>query len=124
MNGLIVVGFDYYQRNKKEEYLQEIGTMLTALETIAAERNKIPALTEFGGELSDSTWWTGTFLRALDRHKISYALGWRNAGKHSNGQFEFYVPYKGQSSAKDFVKFYKDKKTLFQKEVAKETLYK
>ncbi len=118
-----VIGFDYYQRNKKEEYLQEIGKMLTALEAIAAERNKIPALTEFGGNLSDSTWWTGTFLPALDHHKISYVLGWRNAGKHPNGQFEFYVPYVGQLSANDFVKFYENKKILFQKNVTKEKLY-
>jgi hypothetical protein len=124
-NGWVdLIGFDYYQRSKKEEYLQEMDKMLTTLEAIAAERNKIPALTEFGGNLSDSTWWTDTFLQALNGHKISYVLGWRNAGKHANGQFEFYVPYKGQLSANNFVKFYDDKKTLFQKDVAKEKLYK
>ncbi len=118
-----LIGFDYYQRNKREEYLPEIGKMLTALETIAAERNKIPALTEFGGNLSDSTWWTGTFLEALNGHKISYVLGWRNAGKHLNGQFEYYVAYKGAASADDFKLFYENKKTLFQKDVTKEKLY-
>ena len=39
-------------------------------------------------------------------------------------QFEFYVPYKGHASASDFVMFYKNEKTLFQKDVAGKKLYK
>jgi hypothetical protein len=97
--------------------------MLSTLETIAAEKNKIPALTEFGGNLSDSNWWTGTFLKVLGNHKISYVLGWRNAGAKPGGQFEFYVPYRGHGTKNDFVKFYKDKKTLFQKDISSIKLY-
>lgn len=119
-----IVGLDIYQRNApNEQFAADLDRMLTMLEQIALERNKIPALTEFGGNLADSNWWTGTFLPVLSKHRISYALGWRNAGLKSGGEFEYYVPYKGQLSAPDFVKFYKAGNTLFQKDVAKEKIY-
>jgi mannan endo-1,4-beta-mannosidase len=37
---------------------------------------------------------------------------------------EYYLPFKGHPSEKDFLKFYKDKKTLFEKEAGKMNLYK
>ena len=120
-----VIGFDIYQRNSSnEKFISDMGKMLSTLEELSKEKNKIPALTEFGGNLSDSNWWTGTFLKAIGDHKISYVLGWRNAGAKSSGELEFYVPYKGQSTEKDFVNFYQDAKTLFGKDVKNEKLYK
>ncbi|MDP4265082.1 MAG: glycosyl hydrolase [Bacteroidota bacterium] len=119
-----VIGFDIYQRNSpNEKFIADIDKMLSTLENIAGEKNKIPALTEFGGNLADSNWWTGTFLKVLSEHKISYVLGWRNAGMKPGGQPEYYVPYKGQVTAADFVRFYKADKTFFQKDVSKEKLY-
>jgi hypothetical protein len=120
-----VIGFDIYQRNTgNEKFIQDIGQMLSTLETIAGEKNKLPALTEFGGNLSDSTWWTATFLKGIGDHKISYVLGWRNAGSKPGGEFEYYVPYKGHISEKDFTSFYRDKKTFFQEDVTIENIYK
>jgi hypothetical protein len=120
-----VIGFDIYQRGKENaKFIQEMDKSLSTLEGIAQEKNKIPALTEFGyNEVPDSTWWTNTLLKAIAEHKIAYALGWRNAGKSAAGKYEYYVPYKGQASAPDFVEFYKNKRTLFQKDVAGEKLY-
>jgi len=124
-----VIGFDIYQRKQGEEgnreFVKSADTMLTMLTEMAAEGNKIPALTEFGfGQVPDSNWWTNVLLKALDHHKISYALAWRNAGFNKVGDAEFYVPYKGQESEKDFVKFYNEPNILFQKEVTNEHLYK
>lgn len=119
-----VIGFDIYQRNSSnEKFIADIDKMLTMLTAIAKAKSKVPALTEFGGNLSDSSWWTGTFLKAIGDHKISWVLGWRNAGQKPNGEFEYYVPYKGHVAEKDFVSFYKDEKTLFQKDIAKEKIY-
>jgi hypothetical protein len=119
-----VIGFDIYQRNSaNDKFISDIDKMLSTLESMASEKNKIPALTEFGGNLSDSTWWTGTFLKVLSNHKIAYVLGWRNAGAKPGGEFEYYVPYKGHLAAADFVQFYKAGKTIFQQDVAKEKLY-
>ena len=50
-------------------------------------------------------------------------LAWRNAGFRNVDQYEFYVPYKGQLSANDFIEFYKNEKTLFQKDIAGKKLY-
>jgi len=119
-----VIGFDIYQRNSpNDKFITEIDGMLSTLDEIAKEKNKIPALTEFGGNLSDSSWWTGTFLKVLAKHKISYVLGWRNAGPKPGGGSEYYVPYRGHSTAADFVRFYRAERTLFQKDVSKEKLY-
>jgi Glycosyl hydrolase family 26 len=122
-----LIGFDTYafQREKDlEKVKKEVDLQLTTLENIAKERDKIPAMTEFGGVLSDSSWWTDVFYKAIGQHKIAYVLGWRNAGAKQNGQFEAYVPYKGCRNEKDFVKFYKQKNTFFSKDVAKMKLYK
>lgn len=119
-----LLGFDIYQRNSSNEtFINDISRMLTDLEEIAGKRKKIPALTEFGGNLADSNWWTGTFLKVLEKHRISYVLGWRNAGEKAGGEFEYYVPYKGNLTAVDFVRFYKAPQTLFQADVKKEKLY-
>ena len=121
-----VVGFDIYQRgNDNQKFIAELDRSLTTLEKIAAEKNKIPALTEFGyGGLPDSTWWTNVLLPALRPHNISYALAWRNSGKSPQGKYEYYVPYKGEPSAADFQLFYKDERTLFQKDISQENLYR
>ncbi|MEO6456200.1 MAG: glycosyl hydrolase, partial [Ginsengibacter sp.] len=123
-----IIGFDIYQRKKgnegNSEFIKDVDKMLTMLEHMAHEKNKIPALTEFGyDQVSDSTWWTGVLLKALQSHKISYALGWRNAGAKPDGSIEYYLPFKGQVSEKNFVEYYKDKKTLFQNDVSLQKLY-
>jgi hypothetical protein len=121
-----VIGFDIYQAYntaKNEDFIKYAGRMLSTLDSLASEHNKIPALTEFGNSgLKDSLWWTNTFLKAIAPYKISYALAWRNAGINGT-RVEFYAPYKGHSSAKDFVEFYKNEKTLFQKDVTREKVY-
>lgn len=122
-----VVGFDIYQAYNtatNDDFIKYSGSMLGTLDSVAVERDKIPALTEFGyNGLGDSLWWTNTFLKAIAPYRISYALAWRNAGFRNADQYEFYVPYKGQASASDFVEFYKNEKTLFQKDVARKKVY-
>jgi hypothetical protein len=119
-----VIGFDIYQRNSSnEKFIADLDKMISMLEAIAEEKNKIPALTEFGGNTGDPGWWTGTFLKVLSRHNLSWVLGWRNAGAKQGGEVEYYVPYKGHIAAADFVKFYKAVNTLFQNDVKNENLY-
>jgi Glycosyl hydrolase family 26 len=120
-----IVGFDIYQRDPvNENFIKEFEKNLSTLEIIAKEKNKIPALTEFGyGGLPDSTWWTSTFWPSIRNHRIAYVLAWRNAGLHG-GAMEYYVPFEGERSAGDFVKFYKEGRSLFQKEATAENLYR
>ena len=124
-----IIGFDIYQRKGGAEgnqaFIQEVDKSLTTLEAIAKQNNKIPALTEFGyNGLPDSTWWTNVFAKGIGTHKISYVMGWRNAGIKDEKRFEYYVPYKGQSSANDFVLFYQLPQTFFQKDVTAAKLYR
>ena len=121
-----VIGFDIYQRGKDNaKFIKDIDGMFSTLEAFATEKNKIPALTEFGyGGIPDSTWWTSTLLPAIKNHKISFMLGWRNAGKKNDSSVEFYVPYKTHNSAKDFKIFYADPQTLFAKDVSDAKLYR
>jgi hypothetical protein len=121
---LDITGFDIYQRNSpNEKFMVDLDKMLSTLGEIAKEKNKIPALTEFGGNLSDKTWWTDTFLKVLSSHRISWVLGWRNAGMKPGGESEYYVPYKGHLAAANFVRFYQDEKTIFQKDLKNEKIY-
>ena len=95
------------------------------LEQVARERNKIPALAETGYEaIPYANWWTNTLWKAINNHKISYVLVWRNHGLQPGGRMHYYAPYKGHVSAKDFINFYKMDKTLFEKDVAKENVYR
>ena len=121
-----LIGFDIYQRGKDNEgFITEADKSFSILEELGKEKNKIIALTEFGyGEIPDSEWWTGTLLKAIGNHKIAYVLGWRNAGKSASGKYEYYVPYKGHSSSEDFIKFYNAGNTFFQKDVAREKIYR
>jgi Glycosyl hydrolase family 26 len=124
-----ITGFDIYQRESGESgnahFISDLDQMLTMLENISSAAGTIPALTEFGyNELPDATWWTEVLWKGLRGHHVSYALGWRNAGHKRDGSMEYYVPYKGQKSADDFVRFYAIDKTLFGKDVAKERVYK
>ena len=122
-----VMGFDIYQQyavKTNEAFVADLDKSLTTLEAIAKEHNKIPALTEFGyNAVPDSTWWTNVLWQGIKNHKIAYALGWRNAGDKGNGETEYWVPYPGQQSADDFVKFYQLPKTLFAKDVAALKMY-
>lgn len=124
-----VLGFDVYQRKGGDDgnaaFIKDVDHMLTKLEDISHQKNKIPALTEFGyAQVPDSTWWTNVFYKAIGKHNISYVLAWRSAGIKPSGEAEFYLPYKGQMSEQDFIKFYKKPDILFQTDVTKEHLYK
>ncbi len=124
-----VLGFDIYQKGdilSNDKFIAETERSLRDIESIAASKNKIAALTEFGyNKLPDSTWWTNVFYKALEHHHIAYALAWRNAGyKEREKTYEYYVPFKGDKSETDFVKFYNMDRSFFGKEIAKEKLYK
>lgn len=122
-----IMGFDIYQKGDilaNDKFIAEVDKSLSMLEKMAAERNKIPALTEFGyNTVPDAYWWTNVFYKALEKHAVAYTLAWRNAGKKSIDDIEFYVPYKGQLSAADFKKFSLLDKIIFEKKVKKNKLY-
>lgn len=123
-----LVSFDAYQHGdpaKDSSFYKGLTNKLDILEEMALEQNKIPALAETGFErIPYATWWTDVLWSAIEGHKISYVLAWRNHGLQANGNWHYYVPKKQDVSSEDFKKFYRLDKTLFQKEVTKENIYK
>ena len=116
-----VIGFDSYCSNNAEDtvainnYASSLDLNLKALCDIAQQHNVVPALTETGMEsLGKADWWTSTLMPVLNKYPIAYVLLWRNA---HNKPGHFYMPYPGQKTVSDFVKFYNDKRTLFVKDV-------
>lgn len=109
-----MVGFDLYDRSP--EYAATLGNCAKMVTKIAAEKGKIVAVTEAGGPITKNTeWWTKILLETLRPYNLSYVLVWRNA--FNQPPHVAFGPYKGCPSENDFVKFYKDPKTLFLKDI-------
>jgi mannan endo-1,4-beta-mannosidase len=92
---------------------------LHSLVKIAAQKNKIPALTETGDEtLTETNWYTDRILKPLKNdsiaRKIAYFLVWRNISLK-----QFYVPYPGHPSCQDFINFKNDGLILFEDKLPK-----
>lgn len=124
-----ILSFDSYQYGDSSEsdvFTRNVHSSLSIINEIAKEKNKLTALAETGYEaVPYSAWWTQTLLKAIGNNKISYVLVWRNHGyQESTGRMHYYAPYKGQVSANDFAEFYKLKKTLFEKEINEQKLYR
>ena len=116
-----IIGLDFYcfSPNSAEEacalYKQKVEKNVPMLCQVAKEHNKVPAITETGYEgLGSNDWWTKTLLPNISQYPVSYVLVWRNADDKPG---HFYAPYPGHPSIPDFVKFYKDKRTLFAKDL-------
>jgi mannan endo-1,4-beta-mannosidase len=112
-----MISFDTYQYDdpaKSDWFIKNTGFQLSLINEIAAEKNKLTAIAETGYEqIPFATWWTDVLSKAIGEHKISYVLVWRNHGYNEWMQ----------TSEADFIKFYQQQNTLFEKDVAREKLY-
>jgi mannan endo-1,4-beta-mannosidase len=109
-----LVGFDLYDRGV--DFPAVLGNCAKIVTQIASEKGKIAAVTEAGDTSGKQTeWWTKRILETLRPYNLSYVLVWRNSfTKTTDVPFG---PHKGCPSEQDFVKFYKDPKTLFLKDI-------
>lgn len=127
-----VVSFDIYQggeeAKQREKFEADTKNLVTIIDEVAKEHNKLSAIAETGFEqIPYATWWTETLTNAIDNRAISYVLVWRNHGWNEfmkPPRMHYYGPYKGHKYEKDFVDYYNLPQTLFQKEVTKLNLYK
>jgi mannan endo-1,4-beta-mannosidase len=105
--------------------VKNTNAQLDILSAIATAKNKLTAIAETGYEqVPFAGWWTETLSKAIGQHKISYVLVWRNHGYNKwMKKMHYYAPYKGHASEPDFIKFYQQDNTLFEKDIAKEKLY-
>ena len=119
-----MVGIDNYgDFGRDGRYTVQAGIKkLKIVSDYALKAGKLAAFTETGLEsIPNTTWWTETLLKALQSEKMQlcYVLVWRNDVRSST---HFYAPFPGQVSEADFIKFYNDPYTLFEKDM--EEIYK
>ncbi|SKB74995.1 glycoside hydrolase family 26 protein [Dyadobacter psychrophilus] len=114
-----MVGMDNYgDFGRDGKYNLEAGLKkLKIISDYGKKADKLAAFTETGLEsIPNPTWWTETLLKTLKAEKLqlAYVLVWRNDSKSPT---HFYAPFPEQVSAADFVKFYNDPYTLFEKDL-------
>ena len=109
---------DYGDFGRDGKYNLEAGIKkLKIISDYALKAGKLAAFTETGLEsIPNTTWWTDILLKALNAEKMQlcYVLVWRNDVRSPT---HFYAPFPGQVSEVDFVRFYNDPYTLFEKDL-------
>ena len=110
-NCVDIVCYERYQRGKQTAlFIKEVKEGLEALKSFCVKHKKVAALSECGVKsVSEERWWTESLLPAIKGSKIAYVHVWRNAPNST----EYYAPYKGHKSEKDFLQFYGCKQLLF-----------
>lgn len=113
-----MVGMDNYGDMGRDRYAIDTAAMkLKIISDYARKAGKLAAFTETGLEsIPDTTWWTNTLLRTMKRDdmRLAYVLVWRN---DTRSPTHFYAPFPGQVSVPNFMKFYNDPYTLFEKDL-------
>ncbi|RYG24828.1 MAG: beta-mannosidase, partial [Chitinophagaceae bacterium] len=116
-----MVGMDNYgDFGRDGKYDLEAGLKkLQIVSEYAIKNGKLAAFTETGLEsVADKAWYSETLLKIVKSPKLrlSYVLVWRN---NSRSPTHFYAPFPGHNSVNDFLAFYNDKFTLFEKDLKK-----
>jgi mannan endo-1,4-beta-mannosidase len=114
-----MVGMDNYgDMGRDNRYNLEAATRkLTIVSDYAKKTGKLAAFTETGLEsMPNANWWNDVLLKVMKSNsmELSYVLVWRNDTKSPT---HYYAPFPGHSSVPDFLKFYQDPYTLFEKDL-------
>jgi mannan endo-1,4-beta-mannosidase len=113
-----MLGMDNYGDLGREGYkLEAAAQKLKIISDYATKTNKLAAFTETGLEsIPNPAWWTDVLLKLMKSNglRLSYVLVWRN---DINSPTHYYAPFPGHSSVPDFMKFYNDPFTLFEKDL-------
>ncbi|MGV3539581.1 MAG: glycoside hydrolase family 26 protein [Rufibacter sp.] len=113
-----MVGMDNYGDMGRDRYAIDVAAQkLKIISDYARKAGKLAAFTETGLEsIPDTTWWTNTLLKTMKMHDmdLSYVLVWRN---DTRSPTHYYAPFPGQLSVPNFLQFYQDPYTLFEKDL-------
>jgi len=113
-----MVGMDNYGDMGRNRYdLDTAALKLKIVSDYGKKAGKLAAFTETGLEsIPNTTWWTGTLLNVMRKHnlRLAYVLVWRNDIRSAT---HYYAPFPGQVSVPDFMEFYNDPYTLFEKDL-------
>jgi mannan endo-1,4-beta-mannosidase len=113
-----MVGMDNYGDMGRDRNAPDTAAMkLKIVSDYAKKAGKLAAFTETGLEsIPDPSWWNETLLKVMrnSNMELSYVLVWRNDVRSPT---HYYAPYPGHSSVPDFIRFYNDPYTLFEKDI-------
>lgn len=113
-----MLGIDNYGDMGRDRYAPDVAAKkLKIISDYAEKKGKLAAFTETGLEsIPNGTWWTDVLLKVMkaSKAKLSYVLVWRN---DTTSPTHYYAPYPGQVSVPDFLTFYNDPYTLFEKDL-------
>ena len=113
-----IVGFDSYEVLFYDMFLKANSKLIVEF---AEVHNKIPALTEFGVNggiqfANETNWFTNSFLQLMKEdtfaRQLAYAHTWRNDRPNHH-----WVPLPESPTHADFVQFYEDDFTIFEKDL-------
>ena len=113
-----MLGMDNYGDMGRDRKAPDVASMkLKIISDYAIKKAKLAAFTETGLEsIPDTKWWTETLLKVMkkDNMQLCYVLVWRN---DSQSPTHYYAPFPGQVSVPNFMEFYNDTYTLFEKDL-------
>lgn len=114
-----MVGMDNYgDFGRYGKYNVDSGLYkLKIVSDYAKKAGKVAAFTETGLEsIPNTSWWTEILLKTLKTKglELSYVLVWRN---DTSSPTHYYAPFPGHISEPDFITFYNDPFTLFEKDL-------
>lgn len=113
-----MLGTDNYGDMGRDRYdIDTAAKKLKIISDYALKTGKLASFTETGLEsIPDTSWWTETLIKTLKKYpiNISYVLVWRN---DSRSPTHFYAPFPGQVSVPNFLRFYNNPYTLFEKDL-------
>ena len=113
-----MLGMDNYTDMGRDRYdLPLAAKKLKIVSDYAISHGKLAAFTETGLEtIPNPKWWTETLLKTMkmNQMRLCYVLVWRN---DRSSPTHFYAPFPGQKSVPNFINFYNDPYTLFEKDL-------
>jgi len=113
-----LVGMDNYGDMGRDKYdIPTAAKKLKIISDYAVRSGKLAAFTETGLEsIPNPNWWTEILLKTMRTGdmRLCYVLVWRN---DSRSPTHFYAPFPDQVSVPDFLKFYNDPYTFFEKDL-------
>jgi len=115
-----MLGMDNYGDMGRDAYRLDVAAKkLKIVSDYALKAGKLAAFTETGLEsLPNPNWWNDVLLKVMrtENMQLCYVLVWRNDRSSAT---HYYAPFPGHSSVPDFMKFYNDPYTLFEKDLKK-----
>lgn len=113
-----MIGMDNYgDFGRYGKYNLDAGyNKLRIVSELARKKGKLAAFTETGLEsIPNPSWWTEVLLKTLKKNlQLCYVLVWRNDPRSPT---HYYAPFPGHGSVPDFIQFFKDPFTLFEKDL-------